>query len=107
LGGIAAGSVPGVDGPTAAAIKDSMARAKDDPALGTHFYKEGNLDSDPMTMVKTGFFAGRKDAAPVVYVVALALPTPPSSSRADAHRRLEAMANAMLFALLDSVKKRG
>src|SRR5262249_11559241 len=81
---VAAGKLPGLDDALAAAAKDAMAKGKPDAALGAHFFKEGNLDSDPMTMVKTGFFAGGKNG-PVVYVVALALSAPPSGSRGAAH----------------------
>lgn len=104
LRAVASGKIPGLDDATAAAAKDAMAKAKDDPALGAHVFKEGNLDSDPMTMVKTGFFAGGKNG-PVVYVVALALSAPPSGSRGAAHDRLEKAADRMLRVLVDSVVK--
>jgi len=101
LRAIASGKVPGLDDATAAAAKDAMANAKNDPALGAHLFKEGTLDSDPMTAVKTGFFFGGKNG-PVVYVVALALSAPPAGSRSAAHDRLERMADGMLRVLVAS-----
>ena len=98
LAQVASARLPGVDAATADAIAQAMMQAKD--PLGAHRHKEGNLDSDPMVMVKTGFYA-RSGRPPLVYVVGAALSAKPTGSRDAAHRRLEKMVDA-IHALLRS-----
>ncbi len=98
LAAIATGQVAGVDAATADAMAQAMMRATD-PALGVHRHKEGNLDNDPMTCVKTGFYLSGKGKPPLVYVVGAALSAKPSGSRSDASRRLDRMTDAVRAAL--------
>jgi hypothetical protein len=93
LGALASGRVAGVDAATVAEMATVMMTATD-PTLGAHRHKEGNLDNDPMTNVKTGFYAP-KGKPPIVYVVATVLPAAPSGSRGAAHDRLERIAVAI------------
>jgi hypothetical protein len=79
LRGIATGKISAIDGPTAAAIEDALAVEHLEHPAGLHRFKLGTLDSDPMTAVHTGYIKGRS-FEPVVYVVALALPMPPSAA---------------------------
>jgi hypothetical protein len=88
LAAVAAGKQPGADAMMAAA----------DAQLGEHRHKEGNLDNDPMTCVKTGFYLP-KGKPPLVYVVAAALTAKPSGARAAAHDRLEKLTAAIHAAL--------
>jgi hypothetical protein len=104
LGAIATGKVPGVDAATAGAMAEAMMQASD-PVLGAHRHKEGNLDNDPMTCVKTGYYARGKGKPPLVYVVGAALSAKPSGSRNDAKRRLEKMTDA-IHAVLRSAAAR-
>jgi hypothetical protein len=97
LAAIANGKVPGADAATVEAIAQAMMQATD--PLGAHRHKEGNLDSDPMVCVKTGFYARGAGKPPLVYVVAAALSAKPAGSRDAAHRRLEKTADAIHAAL--------
>jgi hypothetical protein len=99
LASIATGKVPGgVDTATVDAMAQAMMQASD-PALGTHRHKEGNLDSDPMVCIKTGFYMRGKGKPPVIYVAGTMLSAKPAGTRDDAHRRLEHMTDALLAAL--------
>ena len=98
LAAVATGKVAGVDADTTAAMAQSMMQATD-PALGVHRHKEGNLDNDPMTCVKTGFYVRGAGRPPLVYVVGTALPAKPSGHRADAARRLDRMTEDILAVL--------
>lgn len=98
LAAIARGNVPGVDAPTAAAIAGAMMQNRD-PSLGAHCHKEGNLDSDPMVFIKTGFYPRGNGKPPLVYVVGAALSAKPTGGRDAAHRRLEKLTDAVHAAL--------
>jgi hypothetical protein len=104
LGAVATGKIPGADAATADAMVQAM-MAGNDPALGMNRHKQGNLDSDPMTSVKTGFYLPGKGKPPLVYVVAAALSAPPSGSRKDAHARLEKITDAVLAALRAAARR--
>ena len=94
LASIATGKVPGdVDAATVDAMAQAMMKTSD-PALGTHRHKDGNLDSDPMVCLKTGFYV-RKGKPPLVYVVGAMLPARPAGKRDDASRRLEKLTVAV------------
>jgi len=102
LASIATAKVPGVDTATLEAIAQAMMQAKD--PLGAHRHKEGNLDSDPMVMVKTGFYVRGNGKPPIIYVVGAALSGKPSGPRDAAHRRLEKMTDAVHAALRAAVR---
>lgn len=94
LASLATGKVPGgVDTATVDAMAQAMMKASD-PALGAHRHKDGNLDSDPMVCLKTGFYV-RKGKPPLVYVVGAMLSARPAGKRDDAHRRLEKLTDAV------------
>jgi hypothetical protein len=96
LAAVATARPPGVDAATAEAMAQAMLPGKD--ALGAHRHKDGNLDNDPMVVVKTGFYP-RAGAPPLIYVVAAALSARPTIARADAARRLDKLADALLARL--------
>jgi len=56
LAGVASGALPGVDAATAEAMAEVMMQIRD-PALGVRHHKDGNLDNDPMVVIRTGFYA--------------------------------------------------
>jgi hypothetical protein len=93
LAAVATGKIPGVDPATAAALVQTMMQSTD-PALGEHRHKEGDLDSDPMVVVKTGFYL-RSGKPPLVYVVGAVLTGKPTGSRDAAHRRLDRLTDAV------------
>src|SRR5262249_3259459 len=88
LSAVATGKQPGVE-----------VMMKETTKLGEHRHKEGNLDNDPMTCVKTGFYL-RKGKPPLVYVVAAALTAKPSGPRGEAHDWLERMTTEIQAALI-------
>ncbi len=94
LAAVATGQVPGLDAATAEAAAQAMMQSTD-RALGVHRHKEGNLDSDPMVVVKTGFYLRGSGKPPLVYVVGAALAGKPTGSRDAAHRRLDQLTDAV------------
>jgi hypothetical protein len=94
LAAVATGQIPGLDATTAAAAAQVMMQSTD-RALGVHRHKEGNLDSDPMVVVKTGFYLRGSGKPPLVYVVGAALAGKPTGTRDAAHRRLEQLTDAI------------
>jgi hypothetical protein len=102
LAAIAAAKVPGVDAQTAAVIAQTMMQAND-PVLGAHRHKEGNLESDPMVFIKTGFYPRRNGKPPLIYVVGAALSAKPTGARDAASRRLDKMSDAVLALLSAAV----
>ena len=102
LASIATGKVPGgVDPATVDAIAHAMMQTSD-PVLGVRRYKEGNLDSDPMVVIKTGFYLRGNGKPPLVYVVGVALTAKPTGARDQAHRRLEKLTDAVQALLRSS-----
>jgi hypothetical protein len=102
LASIAAGKLAGVDAATASAVANAMMHGKD--ALGVDHHKEGNLDSDPMVCIKTGYYARGDGKPPVVYVVGAALSAKPSTSRDAAHRRLDKLTGSLHAALRAAIR---
>jgi hypothetical protein len=94
--------VPGLDHATLEAVRGAVLSA-DDPSLGRHFHKNGDLSSDPITHVESGWFEG-PDHPPVVYVVMLAQADPQGLPRAEAHRQLVARCRELTHALLQPVR---
>jgi hypothetical protein len=92
LAAVATGKLPGVDAATALAMAQVMMQSKD--PLGVHHHKEGNLDSDPMVCIKTGFYQP-SGKPPLIYVVGAALSAKPTGSRDAAHRRLDKLTDAV------------
>lgn len=94
LAAVATGQVPGVDAATTEAMAQAMMQSTD-AALGVHRHKEGNLDSDPMVVVKTGFYLRGSGKPPLIYVVGAALAGKPTGGRDAAHRRLDQLTDAV------------
>jgi hypothetical protein len=96
---LAGGRLTGIDAPTMAAIHEAL-RRRDDPALGRHYDKNGNLDSDPLSEVRAGWYETAK--GPLVYVVMTMQPTPGPAGREASSQRLAQTADALARALVDA-----
>ncbi|HEV7557669.1 MAG TPA: serine hydrolase [Kofleriaceae bacterium] len=96
LSSIATANIPNVDGDTAAAMTRVMLQSKD--ALGVRYHKDGNLDSDPIVVVKTGFYL-RTGKPPLVYVVAAAMTAKPTGTRDAETHRLDKLTDAVVALL--------
>jgi hypothetical protein len=94
LAAVATGQIPGVDAATATDTVQAMMQSTD-AALGVHRHKEGNLDSDPMVVVKTGFYLRGSGKPPLIYVIGAALAGKPTGGRDAAHRRLDQLTDAV------------
>ncbi len=96
---LAARQLAGVDAPTMDAIRDAMRRG-DDPALGRHFDKDGDLDSDPLTRVRAGWYETAK--GPLVYVVMTVQPSPGPAGRDASGQRLATTTDALTQAIVQA-----
>jgi len=94
---LASKHVPGLDPSTTDAIRRTVL-AKDDPKRGRHFYKEGDLASAPITVVRSGWYEPA-DGPATVYVVMLAQAQTGPRTADEAHRRLVETAARLVEAL--------
>ena len=96
---LAAGRLAGVDATTMDAIREALRRA-DDPVLGRHYDKNGDLDTDPLAMVRAGWY----DTAggPLVYVVMTTQPTPGPSGREASSEQLAKTADALAHTIVEA-----
>ena len=93
---LATGTLAGLDAATLEAIRAALRRA-DDPVLGRHFAKDGNLPSDPLAEVRAGWY--ETAAGPRVYVVMATQPGPGPAGREASSQRLSRTAAALRDAL--------
>jgi hypothetical protein len=96
---LAARRLAGIDAPTMDAVLEAL-RRRDDPALGRHYEKSGNLDSDPLSEVRAGWYDTAK--GPVVYVVMTTQPTPGPAGREASSQRLAKTADALAQAIVEA-----
>jgi hypothetical protein len=89
---LAARRLAGIDAPAMDAIHEGL-RRRDDPALGRHYEKSGNLDSDPLSEVRAGWYETAKE--PLVYVVMTTQPTPGPAGREASSKQLAKTAEAL------------
>nr|WP_303652762.1 hypothetical protein [Paludisphaera mucosa] len=99
LGRLAAREVPGLDAAAVEACR-MVVSVSDDPARGRRRFKDGALDSTPITRVATGWYE-RPDGPPLVYVVMLAQDDPGPTPVAEAAAKLEAAATRLAEAAVD------
>jgi hypothetical protein len=97
---LASRQVPGLEASTTDEIRRALL-AKDDPRRGRHSFKEGDLASDPLSCVRTGWF--EPPGGPVVvYVVMTAQDNPGDKTRDEAYRNLVATAARLTETLIDA-----
>ena len=96
---LAARRLAGIDAPTMDAIHEAL-RRRDDPALGRHYDKDGNLDSDPLSEVRAGWYETAK--GPLVYVVMTMQPTPGPAGRDASSQQLAKTADALAQAIVEA-----
>ena len=90
---------PGIKDATVEDIRRAIL-AKDDPRRGRVFLKDGDLASDPITCVRTGW-CEKPGGGAVVFVVMLARDDPGAGTRDESHRELAATAGRLVETLLD------
>jgi hypothetical protein len=90
-----------LDAPTHDAVRAAM-RRPDDPVLGRHFDKDGNLPSDPLAEVRAGWYEGQKGA--MIYVVMATQPAPGPAGREASSQRLSKTATAIAGALTSAAR---
>ena len=93
--------VPGIAEATVEDIRRAIL-ARDDPRRGRVFLKDGDLASDPITRVCTGWFV-TLGGKPIAFVVMLALKESGARTRDEEHRELASIAGRLTDALLDSI----
>lgn len=96
---LAARRLAGIDPSTMDAVHEAL-RRPDDPALGRHYEKSGNLDSDPLAEVRAGWYETAK--GPLVYVVMTTQPTPGPSGREASSQQLAKTANALTRTIVEA-----
>jgi hypothetical protein len=89
---LASRRLSGVDAASMDAIHDAL-RRQDDPVLGRHYDKGGDLASDPLTMVRAGWYGTAK--GPLVYVVMTMQPVPGPAGREASTAKLAKTAAAL------------
>ncbi len=99
---LADGKVPGLDKATVEAIRKAILSA-DDPTFCRHHYKHGDLSTDPITHVLSGWY-DVPGSGPLVYVVMVAQSDPVNHSRKDAHQHLVATALRLQTLLLKATR---
>jgi hypothetical protein len=102
---LASRSVPGLAEKTVEDIRRAII-AKDDPRGGKLFVKEGDLASDPVTCVRSGW-SERPGGGTVVFVVMVAQDKPDAKTADKAHKDLAATAARLTEALLDAARATG
>lgn len=102
LQALAARRVPGLDAATVDEIRGTLL-TRTVPRLGRHYLKNGDLDTDPITRVRSGWYEPPAGPA-IVYVVMVAQPGPGKLPRAQAVRRLVETTGKLTDCLLDAAR---
>jgi hypothetical protein len=101
---LASRRVTGIADSTVEDIRRAML-AKDDPRGGRLFLKDGDLASDPITCVRSGW-SEKPGGAKIVLVVMIAQDKPESRTPDQAHRDLSTTAGRLTECLLDIINAR-
>jgi len=102
LRALAARELPGLDAATVEACRMAV-EVSDDPVRGRRHFKNGSLDSTPITRVSSGWYE-RPEGPPVVYVVMLAQDDPGGVPSAEAAAKLEAQAHRVAESAVDAIR---
>jgi hypothetical protein len=98
---LAARHVPGLDATTVEDVRRAIL-ARDEPDLGRHFKKNGDLASNPLTRVESGWYeAGGRT---IVYTVMVAQRDPGGRPRDEAYRHLAETASRLAGTLVHAVR---
>jgi len=100
---LASRTIPGLD-PAAVEACRMAVEIADDPARGRRFFKDGALDSTPITRVATGWYEPA-DGPPIVYAVMLAQDAPGAASTAETAAKLAATVGELAKAAVDALQK--
>jgi hypothetical protein len=95
---VASGDLPGLRPDVVDAIRGAIL-VEDHPGGGRHHYKTGELDSDPLTRVRTGWVETPRGEV-VVYTVMTRQPSPGARPRTEAGERLAKTAGRLADAIL-------
>ena len=98
---VSPGQWDGLDETTAQAIREAMVVSESVPA-GKHYRKGGDLNSNPLTVVRSGWY--ERDGETTVYVVSLVQSEPGNRSRSEAKQRLDDTAESLRSELLSAVR---
>jgi hypothetical protein len=103
---LAARTVPGVDGAAVEALRGTVLVKEDYLGLkGRHHVKTGELNSDPLTRVQSGWWdVDAPGLGPVVYCVMLTQPSPAGRPRDEAGTRLAKTGERLTRAVLDAAR---
>jgi hypothetical protein len=99
---LASREVPRLNASTVEAIRLAILR-KDDPKMGQVFVKDGDLATDPITCVRSGWVEG-PDGGAIVYVVMFARRGPGDLPRTEAYERLDRLSRRLTGSLLDAAR---
>ncbi len=94
---LATRTLTGIDGETMRAIREAMIK-EDVDNLGTRFSKAGNLNSDPATEVRAGWWETPRGS--LIYVVMLRQPTAGPSGAPSSFQRLAKTADTLTDTLV-------
>jgi hypothetical protein len=94
---LASRHLAGIDAASMDALHEAL-RRRDDPLLGRHYDKGGDLDSDPLTMVRAGWYDTAK--GPLVYVAMTMQPVPGPAGRPASTAKLGKTADALAITLV-------
>ena len=98
---VSTGQWDGLDEDTATAIREAMLVSDSDPA-GKHYRKGGDLNSNPLTVVRSGWY--ERDGQTIVYVVVAVQPEPGNRSAKEAKQRLDDTAQSLRSELLTAAR---
>ena len=107
LGRITSGTVPGLNDTTARAVREAVLVTESVPGLkGRHHVKDGDLNSDPLTRVRSGWWEAPGGKPALVYVVMVAQPDPGRFGREQAGDRLAAAVSKLARLALEDAATR-
>jgi hypothetical protein len=99
---LASRRIPGIAEATMEDTRNAML-AKDVPRPGRLFVKDGDLASDPITCVRSGW-SEEPGGRAIIYVVMIAQDEPDARTRDESHQTLAATAGRLAETLLDAAK---
>lgn len=98
---VSTGQWENLDEQTAKAVREAMLVSESD-AAGRHYRKGGDLTSNPLTVVRSGWY--ERDGETTVYVVVAVQPEPGNRSASEAKQRLDDTAESLRNELLTATR---